>query len=149
MVFGENEDNLESPAIEYLGQVWSFNRLKQETDKAASAFYKSGLGVGDVVLVGVSNCPEAIVTLLALNKIGVTSRWFDIRTSEKEIEKYANNSNVRMMIAFDMLMPKIETFINQTKIEKVLVLYPTDSLPLWGRFSPKADRKFSVHSACV
>ncbi len=130
MVFGENKDNLESPAIEYLGQVWSFNRLKQETDKAASAFYKSGLRGGDVVLVGVSNCPEAIVTLLALNKIGVTSRWFDIRTSEKEIEKYANNSNVRMMIAFDMLIPKIETFINQTKIEKVLVLYPTDSLPL-------------------
>lgn len=128
LVFNSNKDNMFAPAIEYMGVTWSFEKLKERADQTADAFVKAGFKVGDTVLLGVSNCPEAVAILLALNKIGVVSRWFDVRASEKDIENYANDSNSRCIIAFDMLLPKIKMAINNTKLEKVLIIYPTDSL---------------------
>lgn len=130
LIFNTNKDNMDQPAIEYMGINWSFKKLKEQTDKAADAFLKSGLKMGDTVLFGVSNCPEAVVSLFALNKIGVISKWFDIRADEKDIESYINSSACKYLIAFDMLLPKIEQVINNTNLEKVLVIHPTDSLSI-------------------
>lgn len=142
LVFNPNKNNMTAPAIAYMGITWSFEKLKEKADQAADAFVKAGLKMGDTVLLGVSNCPEAVATLLALNKIGVVSRWFDVRASEKDIEDYANSSNCRCMIAFDMLLPKIEMVVNNTKLEKVLIIYPTDSLSfiIQTAYSLKANK---------
>ena len=120
LVFKSNEQNMFDPALEYMGVTWTFEKLKAETDKAACAFANSGLKMGDTVLIGVSNCPEAVVILLALNKLGVVSKWFDIRAGEKDIEDYANDSNCRYLIAFDLLLPKIQSILDSTCIEQVL-----------------------------
>ena len=128
MVFNANKDNMTDSALGYMGIEWTFQKLKEETDRAADAFIKSGLKMGDVVLLGVSNCPQAVVTLLALNKIGVVSKWFDIRAGEIDIRDYANDSNCKYIIAFDMLIPKIEKILNDTNLEKVIIIHPTDSL---------------------
>lgn len=142
LVFNSNKDNMSAPAIEYMGVTWSFEKLKEQVDKAADAFSKSGLNIGDAVLVGVSNCPEAVTILLALNKLGVVSKWFDVRAGEKDIEDYANDSNCRYIIAYDMLLPKVQMILDNTKLEKVLVIYPTDSLSITMQmiYSLKANR---------
>ncbi len=142
LVFDSNKDNMSAPAIEYMDVTWSFQQLKDKADQAADAFLKAGFKMGDTVLLGVSNCPEAIATLLALNKIGVVSRWFDVRASEKDIEDYANDSNSKCIVAFDMLLPKIQTVINNTNLEKVLIIYPTDSLSfvMQAAYSLKANK---------
>lgn len=142
LIFNSNKNNMAVPAIEYMGVTWSFSKLKAETDKAADAFAKSGLKLGDTVLLGVSNCPEAVATLLALNKLGVISKWFDVRAGEKDIEDYANDSNCRYLIAFDMLLPKIQMILDNTNLEKVLIIYPTDSLSIimQAAYSLKANR---------
>lgn len=130
LVFNANKDNMTRRALGYMGASWSFNKLKEQTDKAADAFAKSGIGMGDTVLVGIASCFEVLVILLALNKLGAISKWFDIRASEKDIEEYANGNNCKLIIAFDMLLPKIEPILNNTNVEKVLVIRPTDYLPL-------------------
>ncbi len=128
LVFNSNKNNMSYDAIEYLGKVWTYEKLKTQVDKTATAFSCSGLKMGDTVLLGVSNCPEAVVCLLALNKIGVVSKWFDIRAGEKDIEEYINESNCRYIIAFDMLLPKIKMIISKTCLERVLIINPADSL---------------------
>ena len=142
LIFDSNKDNMLAPAIEYMGVNWSFEKLKEKVDKAADAFLKAGLMTGDTVLIGVSNCPEAVVILLALNKLGVVSKWFDVRAGEKDIEDYANDSNCRYIIIFDMLLPKVQKILDSTKLEKVLVIYPTDSLSAVMQmvYSLKANR---------
>lgn len=129
LVFEANKDNMTDTALEYMGISWSFEKLKAETDKAAYSFSNVGLKTGDIVLIGVSNSPEAVVTLLALNKLGVVSKWIDIRASEKDIEQSANESNCRALVAFDMLLPKIELILDSTKLEKVIIIKPVGSLP--------------------
>ncbi len=128
LVFNTNKDNMNASALEYMGSIWSFDQLKEETDKAANAFHAYGLKMGDCVLCGLSNCPEAVIVLLALNKLGIISKWFDIRAGEKDIEDYANDSDCRCLIAFDLLLPRIQLMLDNTLLEKVLVIKPTDSL---------------------
>lgn len=142
MVFNSNQDNMDKTALEYMGITWSFERLKAETDRVAIGFYKAGLKLGDTVLLGVSNCLEVVVILLALNKLGVISKWFDVRAGEKDIEDYANDSNCRYLIAFDLLLPKIQRILDNTKLEQVLIIYPTDELPIMMQalYLPKAKR---------
>ena len=130
MVFKENRYNMDDDAIGYLGVDITFRELKSKVDRFADALIKNGVKKDDVVLMGVSNSPEAVMSLLALNKIGAVSKWFDIRASEKDIEEYANSSSCKYMITFDMLIPKIEKAINKTSLTKVIVINPTDSLSL-------------------
>ena len=142
MVFNANKDNMSAPAIEYMGVNWTFKKLKTETDKAVDAFYKMGLNQGDTVLIGMASCFEVLVILLALNKLGVITKWFDIRASEKDIQEYANENNCKILIVFDMLLPKIEPIINATNLEKVLIVRPTDylAMPIQLAYSLKANR---------
>lgn len=129
LIFNTNKDNMNDIAIGYLGVNWTFKKLKSETDRLADAFSKSGIKEGDVVLVGVSNSPEAVVTLLALNKLGAVSKWFDVRAGEKDIEDYANDSSCKCVVAFDLLIPRIQMILDNTKMDKVIVIRPTNSLP--------------------
>ena len=142
MVFGANKDNMSAPALEYMGVTWTFEKLKEQTDKAVDAFNKMGIGQGDAVLVGMASCFEVLVVLLSLNKLGAITKWFDIRASEKDIEEYANESNCKLLIAFDMLLPKIEPIVINTKLEQVLIIRPTDYLPapIQLAYSLKAGR---------
>ena len=142
MIFNSNKDNMSAPAVEYMGVTWTFEKLKTETDKAVDAFYKMGLNQGDTVLIGMASCFEVLVTLLALNRLGVITKWFDIRASEKDIQEYANESNCKILIVFDILIPKIEPIINATNLEKVLIVKPTDylAMPIQLAYSLKANR---------
>lgn len=128
MVFEENKENMDEEALGYLGVNLTFKELKKDVDQLADSLIKSGLKPNDVVLMGVSNSPEAIISLLAINKIGAVSKWFDIRASENDIKEYANSSDCKFMITFDMLIPKISSVINDTTINKVVVINPADSL---------------------
>ena len=46
MIFNSNKDNMSAPALEYMGVTWSFEELKQKTDKAANAFFLCGIKNG-------------------------------------------------------------------------------------------------------
>lgn len=150
MIFESNKSNMQSIAIKYLGVQLSYEQLKIKVDKTADAFVKAGLVIGDCVLIGVSNCPESLVILLALNKIGAVSRWFDVRASEKDIEEYLSESKCKYLIIFDMLISKVEKIIDRTPLEKALVITPADSLSsikrsgymLKERVSLPTDRHF-------
>ncbi len=129
MVFESNKKHPDDAALGYMGIEWTFQKLKTITDQAAYAFAKAGLKKGDIVLIGIANCPQAVVALLALNKLGAVSQWFDIRTGEKSIAEYARRSKCKYIIIYDMLLPKIEKIINDINVQKILVTNPCDFLP--------------------
>lgn len=143
LVFNSNKDYLDAPALEYMGVNWTYRKLKSETDRAADAFSKAGLKQGDVVLLGVSNCLESVVSLLALNKLGVISKWFDIRASHKDILEYVNDSECRFLIMFNVLLPKVQEIVDKTSLEKILVISPVDLLswPIQLAYSLKTKKE--------
>ncbi|MBO5376671.1 MAG: acyl--CoA ligase [Bacilli bacterium] len=125
MVF--DQEDFDRDAISYLGTTWTYRKLKEEVDKCAKALKANGVNEGDVVLVGVSNSIESIVNMLAINKIGAVSKWFDLRASAKDIEEYAKSSNCKYMIALDMILPKVNEIIDNTDLKTVIVTSPVGS----------------------
>lgn len=126
MVF--DQENMDVEAIGYLGVNWTFRKLKEEVDKCADAFVKDGIKFGDTILMGLSNTPETIVALLAINKIGAVSKWFDLRANELDIEAYLKTSNCKYMVAFDMILPKVKNVIDKTGLKRVYVMSPVGTL---------------------
>lgn len=134
MVFN-NDMNQE--AIGFMGTTWTYGKLKKEVDRCADALKKNGITYGDVVLIGTSNTPETIVSILALNKIGAISKLFDVRAGEKDIEEYANSSNCKAAIILDILTNKTSRIINNTGLEKVIVMSPVNTLSPFIKFGYK------------
>lgn len=149
LVFVSNRKNMNDIAIGYLGTNITFKELKNKTDRAAHALYQQGIREGDVILIGVSNSPEAVIVLLALNKLGAISKWFDVRASEKDIEKYANDSNCKYTIIFDMLIPKINMIINRTSLQHIIIINPTDSLSYIKQILFKIKSKITKNFFCL
>ena len=129
MIFS-NKD-LQADALGFLDGScsWKLEKLKKVTDKCISAFKNEGVKEGDTVLLGVTNTPELVASLIALVSLGATVKLFDIRVNANEIEHYANTQNCKYMISLDkMVLPKVESIIDNTTLEKVFVLRPANSL---------------------
>lgn len=88
-IFESNKDNMELRALEYMGHSLLFTELREMTDAFTAGLIELGVKQGDVVLIGLMNSPEVVVSLLAINLIGAVSKWFDVRAGEKDIENYA------------------------------------------------------------
>ena len=128
IIMNANENNKDYIAMRYFGNKFSYEKAMLLVDKAALAYKKNGIGLGDVVLLAMPNVPETIINFIALNKIGAVSKWIDMRSSANEMEHYLNQSNCKIMITFDKLLPTVESMINNTDVQKVLYVSPDDSM---------------------
>ena len=121
------------PAVGYLGKEYTFLWVKQRTDTLSNALSCYGIETGEVVLVGLPLCPEALVVFLALNKIGAVSRWFDLRCAGTDILSYAQESNCRLIVTIDVVIPKVQGILNNCKVQNVLFCKATESASIIPR----------------
>lgn len=131
MIFTDRD--LSDDAIGFLdGKCnWSLGKLKEKTDKCMDGLINAGIKEGDNVLLGVTNTPELIATIIAIVSIGASVKLFDIRANSKDIARYANTDNCKYMISLDqMVLPKVDDILERTHLEKIFVLRPGNSLTI-------------------
>lgn len=122
----KNEDNLY--ATGFMGNNMTYKELIISSDKLAQAFYNVGVREGDTVSIFTINMPIVQQCLLSLSKIGATMVWGDLRSKGKDIIKYINSSNCKIVVVFEEILPLIESIIDETDIKKVIVISPKDYL---------------------
>lgn len=129
MIFASNR--MSSEALGFLDGdcSWTFGKLKSTTDKCMDALKKNGVQEGDTILLGVTNTPEVVATIIAIVSIGAIAKLFDIRASESDIKEYISADKCKYVIALDtVVLPKIDAILKNTTVEKVFVLRPSNSL---------------------
>lgn len=124
-----NLNHLDDIALIYFDKKISFKELQNKIDKFAAIMLKSGVKAGDIVTVCMPNTPEAVIAFYALNKIGVVANMIHPLSSENEIKNFINEVDSKYLIAFDGSICKIADIVNETKLEKVVVVSPSDSMP--------------------
>lgn len=132
LIFNANEANMSDIAIEYLGVKWSYQKLKDEVEKVAASLKSIGINAGDIVVVGLTNLPEVVAIVLAVNKIGAVTRLFDLRASECDIKEYLVGSHSKLLVAQDILIPRIKhIFDSDEKLENcnAVILRPCECMP--------------------
>ncbi len=137
-----NKDNMNFNAIEFLGTHISYKNLLENVDRLADAYVKAGIQEGDTVAICTINMPIVQENLLALSKIGATSKWIDLRIKEKDLIKNLNESNCKIAVVFEDVTPMMEKIINETDISQVLIASPKDYLnPIVHILANMKDKK--------
>lgn len=140
-ILNENKNNMHMDAIGFLGTNITYKQLQSNVDRLADAYAKQGVKEGDTVAICTINMPIVQENLLALSKIGATSKWIDLRIKGKDLIKNINESNCKMLVIFDGITPAIEEIINETDVTKVLVASPKDYLNPFIRVLANAKDK--------
>lgn len=129
MIFEESKNDLNLQATGFLGGKMTYGKLFSEADKLAKAFIDSGVKEGDTVSILTISMPIVQECLLALSKIGATMSFIDLRTKEKDLIKYINESNSKTIVVFEDMVKLVQNIINETDVEKVIICSPKDYLP--------------------
>ena len=128
-LYNNNQNNLNEIALEYYGNKISYKDLFENIDKVAQAFQTMGVKKGDIVTICSITTPEIVYAFYALNKIGAISNMIDPRYPKAALSNYLKEANSKVFISLDLVYPKIKDIIDDTNVDKTIILSPTNSVP--------------------
>jgi fatty-acyl-CoA synthase len=97
--FGERE------ALTFKGQRLSFRALARMVDVAARGFLDLGIQPGNKVAIWLTNCPEWVVAMFALARIGAVHVPINTRFRTADVEYVLRQSNAVALLTHDVSGP--------------------------------------------
>lgn len=125
-----NKEHLDDVAINYYDRMITYKELFGNINKAANAFSAIGVHTGDIVIMTTVTTPEMIYAFYALNRLGAISNMVDARTSTDGIRQYIREGDTKYILTIEAALPKIKKAIEGTKVSDIIVISPSDSLPI-------------------
>ncbi len=121
------------PAIIYLGEKFTYTRLRELIDRFATALNRLGVRKGDKVMLYITNSAQWVISFFAIQKIGaVVVPVAPIYTSF-EIEYMINDAGVETVICLDTNFGYVQEIFSKTGLKRVIVTNLVDLLPIWKR----------------
>ena len=108
-------------AYEFMGKAVTYAEFLARIDLTAKSLLAAGVRKGDRVTICMPNCPQAVDTFYALNRIGAVSSMIHPLSAAGEIKFYLNLSKSKAILTLDQFYPKVSS------IRKEL---DTDVLPI-------------------
>ncbi len=127
------EEYPDRPAIIYLGEKFSFARLRNLIDRFGTALRRLGVKKGDKVVLYITNSAQWVISFFAIQKIGaVVVPVAPIYTSF-EIEYMIKDSGAETIICLDTNFGYVQDVFPKTSLKRAIVTNLVDVLPLWKR----------------
>ena len=98
-----------------------YREFLQRIDLTARAYYAMGIRKGDRVTICMPNCPQAVDSFYALNRIGAVSNMIHPLSAAKEIAFYLNFSHSKAILTLDQFYPKVNSIRGELQ-EPVTIL---------------------------
>ncbi|MEH6963108.1 AMP-binding protein [Priestia sp. YIM B13446] len=135
-------------AIYFLGKKMTFSQLHQDSLKLSSYLIELGLKRGDRVAIMLPNCPQAVISFYAVLLAGGVVVQTNPLYTERELEYQLNDSEAAMIIALDLLYPRVVKMKALTKVKHVVITSIQDYLPfpknIMYPFIQRKQQKISV-----
>jgi long-chain acyl-CoA synthetase len=120
-------------ALVYLGAHFSYQRLRELSERFAGGLQSLGVGKGDRVLVYIPNCIQWVIASLGIQKIGAALVPVAPIYTSHEIIYMIKDAGVETAVCMDTNFCYIKEAMVQTGLKRVVVTNLTDMLPLWKR----------------
>ncbi len=121
------------PAIIYLGEKFTYSRLRNLIDRFGTALNHLGVRKGDKVMLYITNSAQWVIAFFGIQKIGaVVVPVAPIYTSF-EIEYMINDSGVETIVCLDTNFGYVREIFSKTGLKRAIVTNLADLLPLWKR----------------
>ena len=108
------------PATAFLGAHLTFDEVKNQVDKLATALSQMGISKGDRVGVMLPNCPQYIISFYAITRLGAIVTNVNPTYTAREVAVVANDSGMRAIITLDVLAHLISSIKTETVIETII-----------------------------
>lgn len=133
-------------AYEFMGKKTTFAEFMRHIDETARAYLALGIKKGDRVTICMPNCPQALNSFYALNRIGAVSNMIHPLSAAGEIKFYLNFSHSKAILTLDQFYGKVSSIMGELDAPdvKLIVAKIQDELlaPLAIGYSLTAARKY-------
>lgn len=124
-----NNGHPDDIALIYFDRKITYRQLFDGIERAAKAFAALGIAQGDIVILCVVNMPEAVYALYALDRLGAVANLIDPRTNAEQLRNYINECDAKLVVTVDLAYSIIQQASNETTVERIITISPSDSLP--------------------
>lgn len=116
-------------AINFYGKGINFQELDTHTNQLGTALTDFGLKKGDRVSLFLGNSPQFVIGYFAILKAGGVVVAANPMLKEEELEYEIKNSGARIIIAQDILYPKVRSIREDAGLSHVILTSYWDYLP--------------------
>ncbi len=121
------------PAVIYLGESFSYRRLKELSERFAGGLDALGVQKGDRVMIYISNCIQWVIAFLGIQKLGAVIVPVSPIYTSHEIRYMVKDSGAETIICLDTNFCYVKEVMSQETIKHVIVTNLVDMLPAWKR----------------
>jgi long-chain acyl-CoA synthetase len=150
-----SERHPEKTAVIYLGERFSYRRLRALSERFGGALAAMGVEKGDRVIIYISNCVQWVIAFLGIQKIGAVIVPVSPIYTSHELEYMVKDAGAQTIICLDTNFCYVKEVMDNTGLARVIITNLVDLLPAWKRFmgvlfdrlpSGKVDRDPKVHA---
>ena len=120
-------------AIVYLGEKFSYAKLRDLTNRFATALNSLDVGKGDRVMIYIANCVQWVIAFLGIQQVGAVAVPVSPIYTSYEIEYMINDSGAETIICQDTNFCYVKEIFPKTCLRNAIVTNLADLLPLWKR----------------
>jgi long-chain acyl-CoA synthetase len=119
----------DNTALVMMGKKISYQELDELVNRFAAALAALGIQKGDKVAILLPNLPQGFVAAQAVFKLGGVVVMHNPLYTETELAYQLNDSDSKMAISLDLLVPRILKLKEKTSLETVIACHIRDYLP--------------------
>jgi long-chain acyl-CoA synthetase len=116
-------------ALIMMGKRITYRELNDLVNSFAAALADLGLKKGDKVALLLPNMPQVVIASYAVFRLGAVVVMNNPLYTERELEHQLKDSDSKMAICMDLLVPRILKLKEKTGIEKIIACHIRDYLP--------------------
>ena len=121
-------------ALIFLGQSFSYSRLRDLSKRFAAALLDLGVKKGDRVMIYIPNCIQFVIAFLGIQRIGAVIVPVSPIYTSHELNYMINDSGAETIICQDTNFCYAKEVISSTELKRVIVTNLVDLLPTWKRY---------------
>ncbi len=118
-------------AVVYLGEHFSYRRLREISERFAGGLRGIGVNKGDKVLLYIPNCIQWVIAYLGIQKAGAVLVPVSPIYTSHEITYMIKDSGAETIICMDTNFGYVREIFTQTNLKHAIVTHLTDLLPPW------------------
>ena len=108
-------------AVIFLGQKFSFKRLKYKVDQFATGLAGLGIGKGDRIILYLSNSVQLVIAFLAAQKMGAVIVLVSPIYTSHEIEYMVKDSGAKVIICHDTNYGYVKEIFTGSSLKHIIV----------------------------
>ncbi len=119
-----------STATWFMGKTRTYDQVNEQVGRAAAALTGLGVRPGDRVAVALPNCPQHVVAVTAILRLGATVVEHNPLYTAAELEPQFNDHGARIAIVLDRVADTFTSLSKSTPLETVVAVNMMEEVPL-------------------